>query len=237
MRTPRRLSLSAPDSAVSPRYESSARAGMRVTLLDANLYSTFQPLLYQVATAGLNPGDVACSTGGFLRRYGAIFRRGELVAADTAARRLKLADGRELSYDYLILATGVQAAYHGITGAAGAHLRPVHPPGRHRAARSPHGRLRAAERTRRAPGHHRDRRRRHRGRAGQARSPSCARWCSPRRSPTSTRPGWTSGWSRWRPACSCRSIPSCASTPGRSSSSAALPSSWTRRSARLRPTG
>ena len=53
------------------------RAGMRVTLVDGHLYSTFQPLLYQVATAGLNPGDVAYPAGGFVRRYGAVYRRGE----------------------------------------------------------------------------------------------------------------------------------------------------------------
>jgi NADH dehydrogenase len=41
---------------------------MQVTLLDANLYSTFQPLLYQVATGGLNPGDVAYAAGGIAKR-------------------------------------------------------------------------------------------------------------------------------------------------------------------------
>ncbi len=94
------------------------RSGLRVTLLDRHLYSTFQPLLYQVATAGLNPGDVAYPAGGFVRRYGAIYRRGELSAIDPAARVVKLADGRELEYDYLILAAGVSASYYGIKGAA-----------------------------------------------------------------------------------------------------------------------
>src|SRR5438552_16687994 len=91
---------------------------MRVTLLDGHLYSTFQPLLYQVATAGLNPGDVSYPAGGFARRYGAIFRRGELAAIDPASRRIKLTNGLELGYDYLILATGVSASYYGIKGAA-----------------------------------------------------------------------------------------------------------------------
>jgi len=95
-----------------------ARAGMRVTLVDGHLYSTFQPLLYQVATAGLNPGDVAYPAGGFGGRYGAIFRRGELDAIDPAARRIKLGNGLELGYDYLILATGVSASHYGIDGAA-----------------------------------------------------------------------------------------------------------------------
>jgi NADH:ubiquinone reductase (H+-translocating) len=94
------------------------RAGMRVTLVDDHLYSTFQPLLYQVATGGLNPSDVAYPAGGFVRRYGAIFRRGELTAIDSASRRIKLGNGLELGYDYLILATGVSASYYGITGAA-----------------------------------------------------------------------------------------------------------------------
>ncbi len=94
------------------------RAGLRVTLLDRHLYSTFQPLLYQVATAGLNPGDVAYPAGGYLRRYGAIYRRGELAVIDPAAHVAKLADGRELGYDYLILAAGVSTSYYGIKGAA-----------------------------------------------------------------------------------------------------------------------
>ena len=94
------------------------RAGLRVTLVDGHLYSTFQPLLYQVATAGLNPGDVAYPAGGFARRYGAIFRHGELAAIDSASRRIKLTNGLELGYDYLVIAAGVSAAYHGIKGAA-----------------------------------------------------------------------------------------------------------------------
>jgi len=94
------------------------RAGMRVTLVDGHLYSTFQPLLYQVATAGLNPGDVAYPAGGFAWRYGAIFRRGELGAIDPASRQIKLSSGHDMGYDYLILATGVTTAFYGIKGAA-----------------------------------------------------------------------------------------------------------------------
>ena len=94
------------------------RAGLRVTLVDGHLYSTFQPLLYQVATSGLNPGDVAYPAGGIARRYGAIFRHGELATIDSESRRIKLTNGLELGYDYLIIATGVSAAYHGIKGAA-----------------------------------------------------------------------------------------------------------------------
>jgi NADH:ubiquinone reductase (H+-translocating) len=93
------------------------RAGLRVTLLDSHLYSTFQPLLYQVATGGLNPGDVAYPAGGFVGRYGAVFRQGELAGVDPASRRITLSGGRELGYDYLIVATGVTTSFYGIKGA------------------------------------------------------------------------------------------------------------------------
>ncbi|HYB85967.1 MAG TPA: NAD(P)/FAD-dependent oxidoreductase [Streptosporangiaceae bacterium] len=95
-----------------------ARAGMQVMLIDHNGYSTFQPLLYQVATAGLNPGDVVYAARAFTRKQGARFRLGELTGVDTAARRVTLADGGVFEYDYLIVATGVAAAYFGVPGAA-----------------------------------------------------------------------------------------------------------------------
>src|SRR6202522_1188645 len=94
------------------------KAGLRVTVLDKNLYSTFQPLLYQVATGGLNPGDVSYPVGGAAGRYGARYLRGELAGIDQVAQRATLADGRELDYDYLLLATGVAANYFGTPGAA-----------------------------------------------------------------------------------------------------------------------
>ena len=93
------------------------RAGMQVTLVDRNIYSTFQPLLYQVATGGLSPSDVAYPLRGFAHRYGARFQRGELAGIDDAARRITLSHGEELDYDYLVLATGVTAAYYGVPGA------------------------------------------------------------------------------------------------------------------------
>ncbi len=94
------------------------KAGLRVTVLDKNLYSTFQPLLYQVATGGLNPGDVSYAIGGFTVRRRTRYVRGDLAGIDAAAQRVKLTDGRELGYDYLILATGVAANYFGTPGAA-----------------------------------------------------------------------------------------------------------------------
>ena len=100
-----------------------ARAGLQVTLLDRNIYSTFQPLLYQVATGGLNPSDVAYPLRGFAHRYGARFMHAELAQIkDTskgggAGGKIVLRNGEQLEYDYLVLATGVTAAYYGVTGA------------------------------------------------------------------------------------------------------------------------
>ena len=93
------------------------KAKFRVSLIDRNLYSTFQPLLYQVATGGLNPGDVSYAIGGYTGKYGARYLRGTLTGIDPGARRITLADGREMAYDYLILATGVSASHFGIKGA------------------------------------------------------------------------------------------------------------------------
>jgi NADH dehydrogenase len=93
------------------------KAGLRVTVIDENLYSTFQPLLYQVATGGLNPGDVSYPVGGFASRRGTRYVRGRLAAINASARSVALADGRALTYDYLIIATGVSANYFGVPGA------------------------------------------------------------------------------------------------------------------------
>ena len=93
------------------------QAGVRVTVIDKNLYSTFQPLLYQVATGGLNPGDVAYPVGGITTRRNARYIRGELASINHQAQVIQLVGGREIGYDYLILATGMAANYFGIEGA------------------------------------------------------------------------------------------------------------------------
>src|SRR5207244_1797718 len=73
----------------------------------------FQPLLYQVATAGLSPGDIAYPIRAVLRRQkNARVLLEEAVAVDVAARKVRLRGG-ELPYDYLILATGAQHSYFG----------------------------------------------------------------------------------------------------------------------------
>jgi NADH dehydrogenase len=91
--------------------------GMAVTLVDRNVYSTFQPLLYQVATAGLTSSDVAYPLWQVTRKTGAQFHRGMVAHIDTKNRVVGLDDGSELGYDYLILATGVSANFFGIPGA------------------------------------------------------------------------------------------------------------------------
>ncbi|GMA23526.1 hypothetical protein GCM10025864_12850 [Luteimicrobium album] len=95
-----------------------AGAPVRVTLVDRRVYNTFQPLLYQVATGGLNPGDVTH----FLRALR--FKQDNvdvvhehLMEIDTEAKRITLLNGEGLDYDYLVLANGVTTTYFGTPGA------------------------------------------------------------------------------------------------------------------------
>src|SRR5258707_609889 len=83
-----------------------AGAPVRVTLLDRHNYHLFQPLLYQVATASLSPGDVASPIRWVLRKQQNVqVLLAEATAIDAAVRRVIL-DRGEISYDYLIVATG-----------------------------------------------------------------------------------------------------------------------------------
>jgi NADH dehydrogenase len=100
------------------RRSGSTTPRVQLTLVDRNSYSTFQPLLYQVATAGLTSADVAYPAWTAIRKAGSGFRKGEVSGLDADARQVLLADGSVLSYDYLILATGVSAAFFGVPGAA-----------------------------------------------------------------------------------------------------------------------
>jgi len=89
------------------------RADVRVTVIDRRNHHLFQPLLYQVATAGLSPGDIAYPIRAVLRRQkNARVLLEEAVAIDIAARKVRLRGG-EIPYDYLILATGAQHSYFG----------------------------------------------------------------------------------------------------------------------------
>ena len=96
-----------------------ARADVDVLLLDRNPYATFQPLLYQVATGGLNPGDVTFALRAFASRYhNARFRRVAVTGLDPAQRLVLTSTGDKIPYDYLVLCCGVTANYFGVPGAA-----------------------------------------------------------------------------------------------------------------------
>lgn len=84
-----------------------------VTLLDRRNHHLFQPRLYRVATAALSPGDIAYPIRAVLRRQAnARVLMGEACSIDPADRRVILKDG-ELSYDYLVVSTGVTHWYFG----------------------------------------------------------------------------------------------------------------------------
>jgi len=88
-------------------------APVAVTVVDRRNHHLFQPLLYQVATAGLSPGDIASPIRWILRRQDNVqVLLGEARAVDTARRVVSLDIG-ELPYDALILATGATHAYFG----------------------------------------------------------------------------------------------------------------------------
>ena len=87
------------------------RVGIPTLVVDRHNHHTFQPLLYQVATAGLNPSDIAAPIRGILRRQRNVrVILGEATAVDPAQKVVRLSDG-ELRYDYLVLATGATHSY------------------------------------------------------------------------------------------------------------------------------
>jgi len=89
------------------------RVDARVTVVDRHNYHLFQPLLYQVATAGLNPSDIAAPIRGILSRQKNInVVLGDAIDVDIERKRVQLADG-ELSYDFLVIATGATHSYFG----------------------------------------------------------------------------------------------------------------------------
>jgi NADH dehydrogenase len=87
---------------------------VRVTLIDRHNHHVFQPLLYQVATAGLSPAEIGAPIRWILRRAGNVrVLLGDVTAVDVAARRVLASDGPPIDYDYLILAPGARHAYFG----------------------------------------------------------------------------------------------------------------------------
>jgi NADH dehydrogenase len=90
------------------------RAGIPVTMIDRRNSHFFQPLLYQVATGGLSPGDVSAPLRSVLKRDRLTkVLVGDVAAVDTAAAEVVLSDDRRVSYDSLIVAAGMRYHYFG----------------------------------------------------------------------------------------------------------------------------
>jgi NADH dehydrogenase len=91
-----------------------ARSSADVMLVDSRDYHLFTPLLYQVATALLNPADIAYPFRSVLRRFGNVrFFQARVVRVDLERRLITTGSGRQLGYDYLVLATGSTSDYFG----------------------------------------------------------------------------------------------------------------------------
>jgi NADH dehydrogenase len=96
-----------------------ASQAIEVVLVDRHNFHTFSPLLYQVATAGVSPDDIAPSLRGAVRRDHAVeFETGEVVGVDFDARLVQVRGGAPIAYDYLVLAAGAVSSDFGIPGVA-----------------------------------------------------------------------------------------------------------------------
>ncbi len=90
-----------------------------VTLIDRHNFHTFQPLLYQVATSGLNAADVAHPVRGvFWKQHNVTFRNASVTGVDWDERVLALDDGDPVAFDGLIVAAGATTNHFGVSGAA-----------------------------------------------------------------------------------------------------------------------
>jgi NADH dehydrogenase len=90
------------------------KADVRITVVDRRNHHLFQPMLYQVASAALNPGNIASPIRSVLRhRRNTEVILGEAVSVNTHAREVLLADSVSLEYDYLVVATGARHSYFG----------------------------------------------------------------------------------------------------------------------------
>src|SRR5881394_722882 len=87
---------------------------MHVTVIDRTNHHLFQPLLYQVATAALSPADIAAPIRGILSKCENMeVILAEVRSVDVDAKKVKMSDGAELDYDFLVLATGARHSYFG----------------------------------------------------------------------------------------------------------------------------
>ena len=88
------------------------RADLRITLIDRRNHHVFQPLLYQVATAVLNPSDIAAPIRRIVRGKNVTVLLGQVTAVDLAEKKVRLG-ADEIAYDYVIVATGSTHSYFG----------------------------------------------------------------------------------------------------------------------------
>jgi len=93
--------------------KSLAGTAFDVTVVDQHNYHLFQPLLYQVATAGLSPADIASPIRGILRGKKNLSVVLAKVSAVDTVNKAVIAEGRRIGYDYLVIATGAEHAYFG----------------------------------------------------------------------------------------------------------------------------
>ena len=90
------------------------RAPVEITLFDRRNFHLFQPLLYQVATGSLSPGEIAAPLRSVLRKQkNTEVLLGEAADIDPQENRLTLRDGAQFEYDSLIVSTGSQTSYYG----------------------------------------------------------------------------------------------------------------------------
>jgi NADH dehydrogenase len=106
--------------------EALADKAVDVTIVDRHNYNTFQPLLYQVATAGLNPGDIAYAVRNYVKRHPNLRFREDVVSKVDLEQHLVHFDAREpIGYDYLVIATGAATNFFGVPGAE-AHAKAIY---------------------------------------------------------------------------------------------------------------
>lgn len=95
-----------------------AKVSVDITLVDRNNYHTFLPLLYQVAAAEIEPEEINCPVRDLLRKQrNASFLMAEVKQVDWKSRSVKT-NGPDISYDFLIIATGSMPHFFGVSGAA-----------------------------------------------------------------------------------------------------------------------
>src|SRR5580698_7552541 len=93
--------------------QSLAKTPVRITVIDQKNFHTFQPLLYQVATAGLSPGEIAAPIRSILRSHKNVQVLMSEVTGFDLDRRLVKTSEVDIGYDYLIVAAGAGHSYFG----------------------------------------------------------------------------------------------------------------------------